>query len=150
MEKFKEWFKRYALAEVMGTATAIGGSIITPKLTNNEYAAAYGGAICENIGFYGTIISRDIKANSKKARDEGKPYGLPEVVKTARNLAIEFGTAECLDTLLIRPLAMGFGTKYLGREIGIFTGKVASDLIFYIPAIISREKIVKPLMEREK
>lgn len=34
---------------------------------------------------------------------------------------------------------MGIGSRVLGREAGVLAGKLAADVTFYIPAILSYE-----------
>ena len=54
--RLADWLARYGPAEVAGTVTAVLGSYLVHAATANEVAAAYGGAIGENIGFYGVIL----------------------------------------------------------------------------------------------
>jgi hypothetical protein len=57
-----------------------------------------------------------------------------------RDLVLEFGPAEALDTLLLRP-----GLLYIGiccapdPALGVLLAELAADLCFYVPAIISHE-----------
>ena len=61
------------------------------------------------------------------------------MVGTWRNLFIEFGAAEVLDSGVIRPAAMALGVRWLGVEAGIAAGKVAADTAFYGPLILTYE-----------
>lgn len=137
--KVVEWLYRYGPAEMIGTTTAYIGFFSIQKLTDNDIAAAYAGTMGENIGYYGTMIVREITHDLKAAKKEGRKYGLFEVMKTASKLFIEFGPAEVLDSLIIRPASMGFGSKLLGKGVGVLVGKVAADISFYIPTIFSYE-----------
>ena len=62
------------------------------------------------------------------------------MARTWRGLFIEFGPSELLDAALVRPLAMGVGTRVLGWGWGILAGKIAADLLFYIPVIWIHER----------
>ncbi|MBT6336160.1 AAA family ATPase [Candidatus Woesearchaeota archaeon] len=137
--KVKEWVKRYGLAEVIGTATAYAGFFLGQEITDNDIVAAYAGAMGENIGFYGTIITKEVIDDIKKAKSEERKYGVIGALKTAGKLLSEFGPAEILDSVILRPAGMGLCAKYLGREIGVFVGKIAADLGFYAVAISSYE-----------
>ena len=137
--RLQRWLRRYGPAELTGIATALLGSYVVQRLTGNAIAAAYGGAIGENLGFYGVIVSRELRADAALARAAGVPYGPRAWLKTAANLMIEFGAAEILDSAIIRPLAMGLGTRYLGRALGVPLGKLAADITFYVPVIIMYE-----------
>jgi hypothetical protein len=129
------WLKRYGPPEVFGTITALLGSFAVFRMTHNSVAAAYGGALGENVGFYGLIVARQI-LHDRRSSDR---YGWRGAAKTIARLLAEFGPAELLDSLLIRPLAMGLATRWLGRTIGVLAGKIAADVTFYLPVIASYE-----------
>jgi hypothetical protein len=137
--KGTEWLKRYGVAEVTGVCTALIGSLATRALTGNEIAAAYGGAIGETLGYYGFIVGREVLYDWRAAVAAGHAYGLSGAGRTGRNLALEFGVAEVLDSGVLRPLAMGFGVRYFGRAAGILIGKVAADFSFYLMVICAYE-----------
>jgi len=134
-----EWLKRYGFAELAGLCTAIVGSLAARALTGNEIAAAYSASIGENLGYYGVIIGREVVHDWRAAAGIGRPYGLSGAAGTARNLALEFGIAEVLDSGVLRPLLMGFGVRFVGREAGIVVGKLAADLTFYLMVISAYE-----------
>src|SRR6185503_4430782 len=94
--KGANWLKRYGVAEVAGLCSALVGSFAARALTGNEIAAAYGGAIGENIGYYGVIIGREVVSDRRAALAGGRGYGLMGSARTARNLVFEFGVAEAL------------------------------------------------------
>lgn len=139
LAKPMEWMRRYGPAEVLGTSTAYGGFFLAKALTDNDIVSAYIGAISENIGFYGTMITREVIEDMRKVRVNGERYKTSNMLKLAGKLFSEFGPAEVLDSAIVRPLAMGFGARYLGNGIGIFAGKLAADVCFYAPAIASCE-----------
>ena len=139
MTKVKDWIRRYGPAELVGIATALLGSWLLYVATRNEVAAAYGGARGENLGFDGVLVGREIRNARRAARAARLPYGPGAWARTATNLMIEFGAAEILDSGVIRPLAMGLGTLWLGRAWGIPAGKLAADITFYVPVIIMYE-----------
>jgi hypothetical protein len=137
--KGAEWLKRYGVAEVAGLCTALAGSFAARALTGNDIAAAYGGAMGENLGYYGVIVGREVVHDRQAAFLAGRGYGLAGAARTARNLVFEFGIAEVLDSGMLRPLAMGLGVRFFGRGVGIVVGKFAADLTFYIPVICAYE-----------
>lgn len=126
--KLREWLERYGPAEVTGTTVAVLGSAVAHKWTGNTVIAALTGSICESIGYYFVIISREFRKYSK-----GHPWPI------ARNLFLEFGPAEVLDSFATRPLFMGLGLHFLGQGWGLIAGKLAADFIFYVPTIIIYE-----------
>lgn len=135
--KIKAWLYRYGPAEIIGTAAAYTSFFLAKDMTDSNIAAAYAGTIGENIGFYGTMISREIFYDVKEAKNKKRNYGLYNAVETAVKIFSEFGAAEVLDSLIIRPTALGLGSKILGKEIGVIAGKIAADIIFYVPTGIS-------------
>ena len=137
--RLRRWLRRYGPAEVTGIATALLGSYGIHALTGNEVAAAFGGALGETIGFYGVIVSREIRSDAAAARAAGLRYGPRAWLKTTTNLLMEFGGAEVLDSAVIRPVAMGFFTRLWGRALGIPVGKLAADVTFYVPVIFVYE-----------
>jgi hypothetical protein len=137
--KGAEWLERYGVAEVAGLCTAFIGAFAARVLTGSEIVAAYGAALGENVGYYGVIIGRELSHDRRDARAASRRYGLAGAARTARNLVFEFGLAEVLDSGLLRPLAMGLGVRFFGRAAGIVVGKLAADLIFYVPVICAYE-----------
>jgi len=137
--RIKRWLRRYGPAEVTGIVTALLGSYAVHALTGSEIAAAFGAALGETLGFYGVIVGREIRTDRQTARAAGVQYGPRAWLRTAANLMIEFGPAEILDSGLIRPAAMGFGTRLLGRALGVPLGKLAADVTFYVPVILIYE-----------
>ncbi len=125
--KISTWIKRYLPAEILAVIGALLGGLIINVLFRNSVLTALGATWGENIGYYGIIILRDLK----KQR---------HVFKVIRNLILEFGPAEYLDSFLIRPFMMYFFPRILNNlTLGLIAGKFAADFIFYIPTIISYE-----------
>jgi len=142
----REWIARYGAAEVAGIITAMLGAWIVRALTHDDIATAYGGALGENVGFYGTVIAREAAVESRLARSAGRRFGARGVGRIAIALVTEFGPAELLDSAVIRPLAMGVALRFLGAA-GIVAGKLAADVTFYVPVIISYE--IRKRLRRE-
>lgn len=128
----REWLGRYAPAEAAATlgavlAASVAGWFGVPAAT------AYAGAIGEAVAFYAVLFIRDqrrwIRCTGGRA-----PW------RTLRDLLMEFGPAELLDTFAVRPLAMYVGVVFVGDMVtGVLLGKVAADVVFYTLAIIGYE-----------
>jgi hypothetical protein len=119
--------RRYAPAEVAGTLAAVVSAVAVDGF-GVAAATAYAAAIAEGIAFYGVLLIRDMRASRRS------------LARVARGLALEFGPAELLDTLAVRPGAMFLGPILLGGvTTGVLAGKVAADLVFYAIAIICYE-----------
>lgn len=125
--KVKDWIKRYLSAEIVATATAYIASDLTYKLTKSEAYAALAATHAGNIGYYGTIISRDlVKENNSLRKELGR-------------VVAEFGPAFIIDSFFARPLLTKYATERLGRLEGVVTGKALSDAVFYSIVIPSYE-----------
>ena len=106
----------------------------------NRVAAALMGAWGENLGYYSLLTVREIYNHRKEHHAKGKNYGFKGFFRTLFHLLLEFGTAECFDSFLFRPLFMYIFPLILNNFVlGIIVGKFAADVTFYIPAIISYE-----------
>ena len=129
------WIKRYGPSELAGIATALGASWLVHQASGSVIAAAYGASIGEALGFYGSLVTREMIQEAYFAGARRAPYGAPEMMRTWRGLFLEFGPAELLDTGVIRPLAMALCTGLLGWGLGILAGKLLADVAFYLPVI---------------
>jgi hypothetical protein len=142
--KVRGWIVRYGPPEVIGTGCAFLGSFLGFAWTRSEITAAYGGTLGELLGFYGTIIARDVIADFRAtARASSERRGTLLVLCVRRALGhalVEFAPAEVLDASVLRPLAMGLGTNMFGRAWGVTAGKLLSDLAFYT-AVVTGETV---------
>ena len=138
--KIKEWQNRYLPAEIIGTISALSGSAIAYLLTGNAIITAYAGTWGENIGYYGVISGRDIIASKKRHKHENKNYNHISLAKNTRDIVLEFGPSELMDSFVTRPFLMYSFQLLTGNVIaGIFIGKIAADIVFYIPTISAYE-----------
>lgn len=141
--KIKEWIKRYGFAEVVGLVCALIFSNLSMFLFGNLILAAFITSLTENLGFYGTIIFRDLKEHKSKY----KRINLKSILRLSRNTIIEFGPAECLDGFVIRPFFLAVLPIYISNySLAIFIGLILANITFYIPTIIayeSRKKLFK-------
>jgi len=109
-------------------------------LTENKVIMAYAGALGEGLGFYAWIIGRDIIQSQKHHRQNGVKYGMKSLMKNFRNIIVEFGFAELLDSFIVRPALMYyFSIKIQNLQLAILIGKLSADVLFYLPTIISYE-----------
>ena len=131
----KTWIRRYGPSEVAGILMALGGSWLGFRVTGSVIAAAYCGSVGEALGFYGSLVTREMIQEAYFAGARRAPYGATEMMRTWRGLLLEFGPAELLDTGVIRPLMMALFTGLLGWGPGIVVGKVFADVAFYLPVI---------------
>ena len=146
--KIKKWVKRYLPAEIFGTLGAIIFPTAISFFSENILLIALAGTWGENIGFYGTMIFQEVSESIAKHRQLNKNYGFLSFGKDIRNIFLEFGLAETADSLFVRPAIMFFTLSVIDNlQLGIFTGKIIADVIFYIPTVISYELRKKHLID---
>jgi FHA domain len=129
------WLRRYGPSEVLGTVAAVGAAGAVRQLTGSTVAGAYAGAIAEALTFYGIMFLGETIRDAHQAGRHGRPYGVADLLPVFRNLVMEFGVAEAIDALVLRPLLMGLGMRYLGTGLGALLGKLAADAAFYGPVL---------------
>ncbi|MEP6687586.1 MAG: FHA domain-containing protein [Gemmatimonadales bacterium] len=134
-----EWIRRYGVAEVAGTAAAIGGYWGGYALTGSVVASAFAAALSESVAFYTILLLRDMVRDAYAAGARRSRYGPREMAGTWRSLFIEFGPSEILDAAVLRPLCMGLGSEYLGPRLGVVAGKLVADVVFYAAPILTTE-----------
>lgn len=128
------WLRRYLPAEAVSTICALIGGLLLGA--SYPALAALGGTWGENVGYYGTIVARDLRA--RRARDGRLTFA--GVIRDLRNIALEFGGAELLDSFLIRPAAIFAAIHLTGNLVlGLLLGKLLADLAFYLPTILAFE-----------
>jgi hypothetical protein len=139
--KLREWVGRYLPAEILGTVTALAAAWTVHAVSGSLISAAIAGTIGESLGFYGCIAVREMRSYDILHRDHGtlRRRWLTGS-RTVRDLLIEFGPAELVDSLLARPLLMYLMAGLLPNfTAGIVAGKLAADVVFYGIAISAYE-----------
>jgi hypothetical protein len=141
LRKAGEWLRRYLPAEVIATGTAITSALIGHHASGSLAVAAIAGTIGENIGYYGYFGVTETRRHYRGHNQHPPLQRLVlTTVKTIRDMVIEFGPAEFLDSFVFRPLFMYLGPQLVHNfAFGILLGKVAADVIFYTFAIIGYE-----------
>jgi len=121
------WLARYLPAEIVGTAAMVLAGLAATIWTDNAAVIALAALVGEIIGFY-TVLAITIYAEQAQvAQTMRAAIGL-----TALLLVAEFGIAEVLDTLLIRPAALMLGVWLLPDPLwGLLAGKIVADIVFY-------------------
>jgi hypothetical protein len=137
--KLGEWLRRYGPAECGGIAGALVGSFLVRRVTGSAIAAAYGGAWGETLGYATVMLVRDVIAEQRVAHSSRGAFHVRDIGRVIGGLVAEFGPAGVLDSFVTRPLAMGLGVRTFGLGLGIIVGKIAADVLFYIPVIVIYE-----------
>ena len=139
-QKIKEWLKRYLLAEIVGTVTALASASTFHLFSENLILVAYAGSIGEAYGFYFTVFIQNLVWLRKKQRVENIQFSLTDIPKIISHLLLEFGPAGIIDGFLLRPFFMYLFPILLNNfTLGILIGKVTGDVAFYFLVILSYE-----------
>lgn len=125
-------------AEIIGTVTAVVFASISHNFYTNYILIAYIGSLGEVIGFYTTIFIQQLITAHKNKRNNHLSFA--DLGKITTSIIIEFGPAEIIDGLLLRPLFMYLFPLLLKNfTLGILLGKIAGDITFYLLVILSYE-----------
>jgi len=147
-KKITVWVKRYLLADVLSTILSLLTAWGIFETTADRVLAAFVGSAVASLVFYFTIAFSDVRKSIKQHRIDNEKYKIKSFLIDFRNLIIEFGPAELLDVLAVRPFFMYLIPKLTGDFIsGTFIGKMIADVIFFIPAIIMFELRKKHLSQ---
>jgi hypothetical protein len=138
------WVRRYLPAELIGTAVLLVAGLGVMVWTDHPFAVAAAAVVGENIGFYGVLATVVLLEQRRLGRT-----GFRVVAATAVLLIAEFGGAEVLDTLLIRPAAISFAVWLIPDPVwALLIGKVAADLVFYALAAVAFVLTTKTRLRR--
>ena len=145
--RWTEWLRRYGPAELLAVLTAITGYAVM-RTTGSEAVAAYGAAIGDNLGYYGVLLVREVRADAHAAHACDARYGPSGLARTGRALALEFGPAEALDATVVRPALTALAVATAGLAGGVILAKLAADLVFYVPVIATYELRRRAALQR--
>lgn len=148
--KFKEWVRRYLPCEIAGTAAEFGAAALVYVHTGSLAMAAVAATVGASIGYYAAAY---ISALRWTYRDQAHRQGARRVavanLLALRSVAVEFGPAELIDSVAVRPLAFYVGPMIFGNVLaGWIFGKLVSDVAFYACAIFSYERFSTLLARR--
>jgi len=131
------WLRRYIPAEAAALIGALLAAQLAWTLSGSLAVAAVAGAWGETMAYYTTMLARELVRTRA---------GL---LVTLRELVLEFGPAEAVDTVLIRP-AMLYAAGQLVADVrlGVVLGKVGADVFFYVPPIATFELRQRHLRRR--
>ena len=139
-KKIITWVKRYLLADILSTILSLGTAWLLMESTGDRVLAAFVGSAVASLSFYCIIAFSDVRKSIKKHREDNEKYKIKSFLIDFRNLIIEFGPAELLDVLAVRPFFMYLIPTLTGDFLlGTFIGKMIADVIFFIPAILMFE-----------
>ena len=132
----------YLPCEIAGTVGELGGAAVAYVLTGSTAAAAVTATVGASVGYYAAAYLTAMRWAYRARRDRTRVVRLVAANLIAlRSVAIEFGPAELIDSLLVRPAAFYIGPQIFGNVVvGWIFGKLVSDVAFYVFAIFSYER----------
>jgi hypothetical protein len=144
----RDMLVRYGSAEIASNLAAIGASRIAYELTKDEYVAAQASTWAGHLVYYGTILYQNVQTDRKTHG----VYGRKEFLSSLSDVVKEFGVMGLVDGFMTRPYLTMLGTERvgrslenligpLGREVGVLTGRLSADVLFYVPVIKIRSWI---------
>ncbi len=147
-----EWARRYLPCEVAGTTCELGGAAIAYAITESVAAAAVIATIGASVGYYAAAYSAAVRtAYRADLRSSRRSRAFTANGLALRSVAIEFGPAEVIDSLIIRPLAFYFGPILFGGMVaGWIFAKLVADVGFYVLAVFSYERFNGLLVVRTR
>ncbi|MDG4665832.1 hypothetical protein [Mycobacterium sp. 236(2023)] len=149
--KFKEWARRYLPCEIAGTSAEFGAAALAYVTTDSLAVAAVAATIGASIGYYAAAYVSALRWTYRdQAHRRGAQRWAVANLLALRSVAVEFGPAELIDSIAVRPLAFYVGPLMFGNVLGgwIF-GKLVSDVAFYACAIFSYERFTSLLARRQ-
>jgi hypothetical protein len=140
--KGAEWVRRYLPCEIAGTAGEFSCAAIAYSYTGSVALAALFATIGASVGYYATAFTAAVRWSYRsQSHLRWGPRNLMATLLALRSVAIEFGPAELIDSIFVRPVAFYVGPYLFGSMLGgwIF-GKIVADIAFYACAIVSYER----------
>lgn len=150
-QKLMEWVRRYLPCEIAGTVGEFGGAVVAYLLTGSMAAAAITATVGASAGYYAAAYTSAVRWAYREHSHRGwATRATVANLFALRSVAIEFGPAELIDSIAIRPLAYYLGPMMFGNVVaGWIFGKLLSDIGFYVLAVFSYERFKVLLAGRE-
>lgn len=127
-----DWLRRYLPAELACTPAALACGLLAHAVTGRVEAAALAATWGEVIAFHALMVTREVRRRG----------GSRSLSRVLRDLSLELGLAEALDSLLLRPGLLYLGVAFApDPALGVLAGKLAADLAFYAVAITGFEML---------
>lgn len=140
-DKLREWGRRYLLAEVVGTLSALVAAVSVYTATRSLAPAALAASLAESAGFYAVVLGRTLPPLYRLHAGLSHGRRLWRTGRLGLAEASDFVVAELADTLLLRPGLIFLAAHWAGQDmlVGLVVGKLLADLGFYAVVIPSYE-----------
>ncbi|NJM39565.1 MAG: hypothetical protein HC853_01710 [Anaerolineae bacterium] len=127
VKTFTQLIRRYFWAEAISTAATLALANVAVNTGYLRRLTTLIGLVC----YYGTMVVCDVHPRLKVQALR------PATLQALRNLSLEFGASEFLDSVLIRPMVTMWALQWVNHPShGLLLGKVVADVLFYLPAIM--------------
>jgi hypothetical protein len=140
--KCMEWLRRYLPSEIAGTTVEMVCATIAYVATDSLAVAAVAATIGASVGYYAAAYVAAVRLSYRE--EDGRPRGARIAVANLfalRSVLVEFGPAELIDSISIRPFAFYVGPVLFGNvAAGWIFAKLVSDIAFYLIAVFSYER----------
>ena len=145
-----EWLRRYLPNEIAGWAGELGAALAVYYSTGSFALAVVAGTIGASVGYYATAYINGVRWTYRAYAGRGAVTRIVIAnVKTIRSIALEFGPAEVIDSVVIRPVMLYLWPYLLGNvAVGWVIGSLTADIAFYVMAIFSYERFKSLLVAR--
>jgi hypothetical protein len=124
-----------------------GAAAAAYALTDSYAAAVIAATIGASAGYYAAAYFNAVRWSYRA--QAGRSWPMRVLVAhglAARSIAVEFGPAEVIDSISIRPIALYLGPLVVGSTaVGFVLGSIVADLAFYVMAIFSYERFTNLL-----
>jgi hypothetical protein len=140
--KLREWVRRYLPCEIAGTVGELGGAALAYLATGSLAAAAITATIGASVGYYAAAYVTALRwSYLDNVHRRWSSRILVSNLLALRSVAVEFGPAELIDSVAVRPVGFYIGPLVFDNTVvGWIFGKLVSDLAFYLCAIVSYER----------
>ena len=137
-----EWVRRYLPCEIAGTVGEFGGAAVAYLATGSLAAAAITATIGASAGYYAVAYVSALRWSClDNVHRRWSSRVLMANLLALRSVAVEFGPAELIDSVAVRPVAFYVGPLLFDNAVvGWVFGKLVSDVAFYLCAVFSYER----------
>jgi hypothetical protein len=150
--KLAEWVRRYLPGEIAGTTVELGGAAVMFLLTGSYAAAAIAAAVGATSAYYAAVYTNAVRwAWQGQLQGNCASRVMRANLLASRSIVMEFGPAELIDSVLVRPAAYCLGPALFGgAATGWIAAKVFSDLVFYTCTVFVYERFKGLLAHRKQ
>jgi hypothetical protein len=137
-----EWLRRYLPLEITGWIGELGAAGLAYMWTGSLVAAAGAATIGSSVAYYLPAYVSAVRWSAAEHRERRLPARIALTnVLAVRSLTVEFGPAEAVDSLVVRPMLI-YATPLMLDSVllGWIVGGFLADVTFYLFAICSYER----------